>query len=220
MFKSNAITYANNRTVFQKQVNLRIKKMNEIEKTIHKQSPDMVAEYNQLMEEESLDIQLKKLDQFKEKMKAKAKKPAQNKQSQTSQNKENRKKITVTPINLINPSSEFGKIAKVDYLREKENSRDFTAGCNWDDTASNKSSVGDYFGFVQQAGASNIIEIYEILEINASRPEYWTIEEHKDRRVLSLSPKISEMPCTEFKELSGHSSNYMVRGTVKLNYIE
>lgn len=69
---SNAITYANNRAAFKKQVDLRIKKMNEIEKTIHKQSPELIAEYNQLMEcEESLDIQLEKLNQFKEKMKSK-----------------------------------------------------------------------------------------------------------------------------------------------------
>ena len=94
---SKYITYAN----FKRQIDTRIKLINDIEISLHKQSPELISEYNELMEKcnESLNIQIENLSQFKEKMnkKAKAKKSTTkaHKQSKTQNNK-----ITVNPSTL------------------------------------------------------------------------------------------------------------------------
>lgn len=103
--------------------------------------------------------------------------------------------IVLTPINLLNPSSDNARKAKFDYRVEEQK---FLAGDGkevpsprWDDTKENKAIVGDYFGFCmnQVSQSVDFVEIFQVIEKRAigSRPEHWTIQEHSDRSVLILS---------------------------------
>ena len=108
--------------------------------------------------------------------------------------------ITGTPINRKNPSTVWGKKAKIDYEREQKESNGFREACKWDDTSTNNSEVGQLFGFVQQGKNVNIIQIHTItrIESNETRINEWDIIPHKIRNVLHLSPMIDQLPWTEF----------------------
>lgn len=126
--------------------------------------------------------------------------------------------LTITPINLRKPSTEYGKVAKKDYLRERDNlSKNFTENCKWDDSDKNNSIIGDYFGFVHNV--ENKVEIFKIIDIKRAdtRPDYWNLPNHKKRNVLILGPKIKDITFSELKSIKKYKDNYILRGTSKIN---
>lgn len=127
--------------------------------------------------------------------------------------------IVLTPINLDRPSTLNGKKARIDYLRESENSSSFELPtAKWDDSRYGNAKTGDYFGFVHQN--RNIVEIFRIERIILAvhRPGYWDIEEHRLRNVLILSEKIHEIEWTTYKENNNYDRNFVLRGTTRLRY--
>lgn len=125
--------------------------------------------------------------------------------------------IIVTPINLNNPSTEYGKKARIDYLREKEHSNSFQIPISkWDDSIYGNAEVGYYFAFVQHK--EDIMEIFKIEKkiIGEKRPGYWDIEEHKTRDILILSHKIGDMKWSDFKNFNNYKENFKLRGTSRL----
>lgn len=123
------------------------------------------------------------------------------------------RKIILTPINLISPSTNNGKKAKTDYIREKEYMIIGNIG-KWDDSKYNKSTIGDYFAFVHQL--ENKVEIYKIDNILLAnkRPNYWDIEEHQKRNVLYLSSINSKITTwDQMKNLLGYKKEFVLRGT-------
>ena len=121
-------------------------------------------------------------------------------------------KVILTPINLISPSTNNGKKAKIDYIREKESMDAGNVG-KWDDSKFNKSVIFDYFAFVHQL--ENKVEIYKIENILLAneRPDYWDIEEHQQRNVLYLSSMIRETTWDEMKNILGYKEGFFLRGT-------
>ena len=83
----------------------------------------------------------------------------------------------------------------------------------WDDTKKNQAKVGYKFAFVNQI--DDKMEIFNIIGIltNDIRREHWNIDNHKDRRVLILSKKISEIKFTEYKKKVEYKERYTIRGT-------
>ena len=127
-------------------------------------------------------------------------------------------KIIVTPINTLRPSTEYGKKARTDYIRERDNSSIFTTKkSKWDDSRYNNAQIGNYFAFVHQnENKMELFKIENILPVN-ERPEYWNIPEHSRRNVLIPSEKIGENKWSDFKEQNNYNINYKLRGTQKLN---
>jgi len=129
--------------------------------------------------------------------------------------------IIITPINLENPSTDFGKKARTDYLREQMHSSSFRLPiAKWDDSKYNTAEVGDYFGFVHQR--EDIVEIFQIdrIILNHDRPDYWDIHEHRRRNILILSKKLSDINWSSYKEENGYKENFVLRGTAKMKFYE
>lgn len=127
--------------------------------------------------------------------------------------------IVLTPVNIEKPTTLNGKKARIDYLREKEHSNNFSLPVSkWDDSKYNKAEIGDYFGFVQNK--KDIIEIFRINDIiqYQNRPEYWDIEEHKKRNVLILSQKIGEMSLFTYFEENGYNTDNIIQGTTRMRF--
>jgi len=130
------------------------------------------------------------------------------------------KKIVVTPINTLRPSTINGKKARIDYLREKKNSEDFTLNSvKWDDSRHGTGEPGDLFAFVHNI--RDEMEIFIIKEkINyIDRPDYWDIVEHQRRDVLILSKKIFTIKWSTYKRIHGYKENFILRGTERFNFI-
>lgn len=121
-------------------------------------------------------------------------------------------KVILTPINLISPSTNNGKKAKIDYIREKKSIDAGNIG-KWDDSKYNKSIIGDYFAFVHQL--ENKVELYKIENILLAneRPDYWNIKEHQQRNVLYLSSIVRNITWDEMKNIIGYKKNFFLRGT-------
>jgi hypothetical protein len=129
--------------------------------------------------------------------------------------------IVITPINIDRPSTDLGKKARTDYLREQENSAYFKIPiAKWDDSKFNSARVGDYFGFVQQT--KDIVEVFQIerIVLGRDRPDYWDIEEHRRRDILILSRKIIDIKWSSYKEENGYKENFVLRGTTKMKFYE
>ena len=120
-----------------------------------------------------------------------------------------------TPINLDRPSTENGKKARQDYLREQPF---FTeeGGSKWDDSSANNAQVGDMFSFVHQT--RDRMEVFRIVRIvpYTERPDYWDIPEHQRRNVVYLSQKLEERVWSFFKEEAGYGERFSLRGTQRL----
>jgi hypothetical protein len=126
--------------------------------------------------------------------------------------------IIVTPVNTDKPSTEYGKKAKADYLREKEHSADFKLPiAKWDDSRFGNGKAGDYFAFVHHN--KDLMEIFIIREKihRENRPDYWDIEEHRRRDVIILSEKFAEIKWSSYKEKNGYKENFVLRGTARMN---
>ena len=134
------------------------------------------------------------------------------------ENSDDYKKIIVTPINTINPSTSNGKKAKKDYFREKNESHNFTSNLKWDDSRYGTGKVGDLFAFVHNT--TDLMEIFVVKgKIDSTnRPDYWDIEEHRRRDVLLLSPKVSEINWSTYKNHQGYKENFVLRGTERLDF--
>jgi hypothetical protein len=127
--------------------------------------------------------------------------------------------IVVTPVNTEKPSTEYGKKAKTDYLREKEHSVDFKLPtAKWDDSKCGNGKENDFFAFVHQK--KDLMEIFFIREKidRKNRPDYWDIEEHRRRDVIILSEKIGDMKWSSYKKTNGYKENFVLRGTVRMKF--
>jgi hypothetical protein len=125
-------------------------------------------------------------------------------------------KIILTPINLKTSVALNSNtiIARNDYYYEQKYFDDtFDENPLWDDTKKNQAKVGYKFAFVNQI--DDKMEIFNIIGIltNDIRREHWDIDDHKDRRVLILSKRISEIKFTEYKKKVGYKERYTIRGT-------
>ena len=127
--------------------------------------------------------------------------------------------IILTPINLDKPSTDNGKKAKIDYLREREHSSSFDLPiAKWDDSKYGKAEIGNYFGFVHQT--RNIVEIFRIERIILAehRPDYWDIPEHRSRNILVFSAQLGEVAWTTYKQNNNYKENFILRGTTKCRF--
>lgn len=127
--------------------------------------------------------------------------------------------IIITPINLERPSTDLGRKARTDYLREKEHSASFKIPiAKWDDSKFNSARVGDYFGFVQQN--KDLVEVFRIerIVLGRDRPDYWDIEEHRRRDILILSKKLSDIKWSSYKIENDYKENFVLRGTTRTKF--
>lgn len=122
------------------------------------------------------------------------------------------KHVICTPINIKNPSTEHGKIARKDYFREKAFFHEHGRS-KYDDSRYNLAKVGDLFCFVH--ASDDIMEVFFIVAIGPSRhrPEYWNISNHKPRNVLYLSQKKGEFSWKKFKTMAGYQDHFRLQGT-------
>lgn len=124
---------------------------------------------------------------------------------------QNMQKIILTPVNLENPKTDNGEKARKDYLRERSK---FKIGdAKWDDAYLNEARKGDMFAFVNLI--ADKMEIFQVLKVIPAeyRPEYWDIQEHKNRNVLYLSPLKRTIKFSTYKYKYNYSPDYSLKGT-------
>jgi hypothetical protein len=121
-----------------------------------------------------------------------------------------------TPINTINPSTDYMKRAQNDYERSIGRTHPI-----WDSTENNDIQVGDYFCFVHKK--LDRVEIFRVRKVESpeKRPIWWNIREHSHRNVLSLSRNLPEGVPREvtwgyYKERVHYGDSYYLRGTKRL----
>ena len=120
------------------------------------------------------------------------------------------RKIVVTPINLKNPSSILGQQNKANYLRENKESDNFTTFCTWHDNTRFRPQVGELFGFVHQAGDTDFMEVFEIVDLPIT-----------PLRILTLSPQPAlNRKWSDFKQQNGYSDNFKIRSSTRLRFKE
>ena len=124
-----------------------------------------------------------------------------------------KRRVIMTPINLINPSTSDGKVAKIDYLREQPHFQ--TNLSEWDDSKKNTASIGDLFAHVQMN--TDIVELFEIINIRdaRSRKPEWILDHHRNRNVLCLSKMRKQTTWTELKAMLGYLPGFKLRGTMR-----
>ena len=112
--------------------------------------------------------------------------------------------VTCTPINLKN------KFFKEQYDKFEK----YNCQMKWDDTASNNSSVGNLFAFVQ---SDNNMKIHWITKIGdkTDREKHWT---ERERNVVFLSKEYFEMTWNEYKEKNGYKETFKMIGTQRLKW--
>lgn len=132
--------------------------------------------------------------------------------------------ITMTPVNVLNPSSVLAVIAKRDYIREQVKFFSVDDPPRWDDGRKNKAQIGEYFFFVhnQLASGRDLAEAFRIIDKKSPehRPSHWTIAEHGTRQVLVLSAYLGYCSATELLYAVGYRDSLTegkncLRGTVR-----
>ncbi len=123
-------------------------------------------------------------------------------------------KFLYTPIAMEYKKS--GACSKKDWNEQLERSKS-NLQCMWDDSATNKSKVGDVFGAVHN---NNKVEMFMITSIHSkeSRLDKWASNVGQgNKQVIYLSKKIYTIQWNDFINISGYSPNWKCQGTRNAN---
>ena len=115
--------------------------------------------------------------------------------------------VTLTPVNTLDPSTEFGVMAKADYIKEEKY---FFSGDHfpkWDDPRSGKAQKGEVFAFChnQVANGKDLAELFYVTgkKDHTHRPKHWMIPAHSGRDVIELSRYVGYARLTDLMFAAG-----------------